>query len=278
MANTEFKNLLYSTDEQGIVTVTFNRPEIKNAMSLWTTLELYRAFDTVQHDPAARAIILTGAKGDAEPSKEAFISGGYFNPAEMESMSAEDRGEIDLEDIAQKKFCLKLLEIEKPVIAAVNGLAIGGGFTVPLACADLIYMSEHAWARFPFVRLGIAPELASSYLFPRYLGMQKAKELFFFGEKLTARELFDLGMVNKVLPHEELLPYAREQALRLIPPGGPSLSVGWTKRIMHKPLIEAVTAALDRENECFKAAFGTEDFMEAITARIQKREPVFKGK
>lgn len=274
----ELKYVRYQPDPQGIVTITINRPEIKNALSLWTTLELYRAFDAADKDPAVLAVILTGAKGGAEPSKEAFSSGGYFNPAEMESMSAADKQEIDLEDIAQKKLCLRLLEIEKPIIAAVNGLAIGGGFTIPFACADLIYLSEHAWARFPFVRLGIAPELASSFLFPRYLGMQKAKELFFFGEKLTARELFELGMANGVLPHDGLLPYAREQALKLIPPGGAPLAVGWTKRIMHRPLIEAIKGALDRENECFKVAFGTADFMEAITARIEKRDPVFRGK
>ncbi len=276
----KFSSLLYSLNDAGIVTVTINRPEIKNALTLRVLLELYRAFDAVEKDPAAMAVIITGArpKDGADPSKEAFSSGGYFNPAELQSLTEEERAEIDLTDIAQKKLCLKIWGLEKPVIAAMNGLAIGGGFTIPFACADLIYASEHAWVRLPFVRLGIAPELASTYLFPRLLGLQKTKEIFFFGEKLGARELLDLGMVNKVLPHAELIPYAREMALKLIAPQGPTMSICWTKRILHQPLVDAVTQALDRENEVLNRTFKTADFAEAITARIEKREPVFKGK
>ena len=280
MEKPQFESLIYSLDEAGIVTITINRPEIKNALTLRVLLELYRAFDAVEKDPAAMAVIITGArpKGGADPSKEAFSSGGYFNPAELQSLTEEERADIDLTDIAQKKLCLKIWGLEKPVIAAMNGLAIGGGFTIPFACADLIYASEHAWVRLPFVRLGIAPELASTYLFPRLLGMQKTKEIFFFGEKLGARELLDLGMVNKVLPHGELLPYAREMALKLIAPQGPTMSIRWTKRILHQPLVDAVTQALDRENEVLNRTFKTADFAEAITARIEKREPVFTGK
>ena len=275
----ELKTVRYELDKEGIVTITINRPEIKNALSFWTLLELYHAFETADNDPAAMAIILTGAKkSGSDPSQEAFSSGGYFNLAELENMDPEDKAQIDLTDVAQKKLCLRLFQIEKPIIAAINGLAIGGGFTIPFACADLIYVSEHAWARFPFVRLGITPELASSYLLPRYLGMQKTKELFFFGEKLGARELLEYGMVNKVLPHDELLPYAREMALKLVLPHGALLAVRWTKKVMHQPLIEAMTAALDRENEMLNRAFGTADFIEAINSRIQKRDPVFKGK
>ncbi len=278
MDTAKLKTVLYSVDEAGIAAITINRPEIKNALSLWTLLELYHAFDAAENDPAVMAIILTGAPGGGtDPSKEAFSSGGYFNMAEIENMPPDERAQVDLSDIAQKKLCLKLWNIDKPIIAAINGMAIGGGFTIPFACADLIYISEHAWARFPFVRLGITPELASSYLLPRYLGMQKTKELFFFGEKLSARELLEYGMVNRVLPHNELLPYAREMALKLVLPRCAPLAVRWTKKIMHQPLVDAVSAALDRENEMMGKAFGTADFMEAITARIQKREPVFKG-
>ncbi len=274
----EFTSILYRRDEAGIVTVTINRPDIKNALTLRVLLDLYRAADAFERDPAALVLILTGAPppGSADPAAEAFSSGGYFNPAELESLSAEERSAIDLTDIALKKLCLKLWGLEKPVIAAINGLAIGGGFTIPAAGADLIYASEHAWVRFPFVRLGIAPELASSYLFPRLIGMQRTKELF-FGEKLTARELAELGLVNKILPHARLLPHAREMALKLIPPHGAPLAVRWTKQLLHQPLVEAVTRALDRENEVLNKAFGTADFFEALSARLERREPAFKG-
>jgi len=125
-----------------------------------------------------------------------------------------------LTDIAQKKLCLKLWSLYKPVIVAMNGLAIGGGLTIPLACADLIFASEHAWARLPFVSLGIVPEFASSYFLPRLLRFQRAKEIMFFGEKITAQQLLEMGIVNRVLPHGELISYARETALKLIPPRG----------------------------------------------------------
>jgi enoyl-CoA hydratase/carnithine racemase len=276
----DFTSIVYDLDDCGVATITINRPEIRNALTLRVLLELFWAADAVAQDPAAKAVIITGAtrQDRTEPSNEAFSSGGYFNPAELESMSAEMQREVDLSDLAQKRLCLKFWQIDKPVIAAVNGLAIGGGFTIPFACADLIYLSEYAWVRLPFVSLGITPELASSYLFPRLLGMHKTKEIFFFGDKLSARELLDLGLVNAVLPHERLIPFSREMALKLIPPCGAYLAVRWTKQILHKPLIEAVTQALDRENEVLNQAFGTADFVEAVSARIEKRDPVFHGR
>ena len=277
----EFKNVIYDKDEEsGIVTVTINRPEIKNALTITVLLELSWAADAVQQDESAKALILTGAKpsGSNDPANEAFSSGGYFDLSEYEALDEATKKEIDLTDIAQKKVCLKLWQLYKPVIAAINGLAIGGGITIPLACADLIYVSEHAWARFPFINLGIVPELASSFLLPRLLGFQRAKEIIFFGEDINADKLFELGLVNKVLAHDELLPYATQKAAKLIPPQGAGLAVNLTKRAMHKPLIEAVTHALDNENKALNKTFSTTDFFEAVAARKEKRAPAFKGK
>lgn len=277
----KFKNVIYDKDEDsGIVTVTINRPEIKNALTITVLLELSWAADAVQQDESAKAMILTGARptDSSDPANEAFSSGGYFDLSEYEALDEATKKEIDLTDIAQKKVCLKLWQLYKPVIAAINGLAIGGGITIPLACADLIYVSEHAWARFPFINLGIVPELASTFLLPRVLGFQRAKEICFFGEDLNAEKLFELGLVNKVLPHDELLPYATETTAKLIPPQGAGLAVNLTKQAMHKPLIEAVTHALDNENEALNKTFSTTDFFEAVAARKEKRAPVFKGK
>jgi len=281
MESREFKNVIYDKDEDsGIVTVTINRPEIKNALTITVLLELSWAADAVQQDESAKAMILTGAKpaDSNDPANEAFSSGGYFDLSEYEALDEATKKEIDLTDIAQKKVCLKLWQLYKPVIAAINGLAIGGGITIPLACADLIYVSEHAWARFPFINLGIVPELASSFLLPRLLGFQRAKEIIFFGEDLKADKLLELGLANKVLPHGELLPYATQKAAKLIPPQGAGMAVSLTKQAMHKHLIEAVTHALDNENEALNKTFSTTDFFEAIAARKEKRAPVFKGK
>lgn len=276
----DFKNVLYEKDgNTGIVTVTINRPDVKNALTPGVLIELPRAIDAVAQDETALAMIITGAKpeGGCEPDKEAFCSGGYFDFAEIESLSQEEKDEIDFTDIARKKLCLKLWNVYKPVIVAMNGLAIGGGITIPLACADLIYASEHAWARFPFIRLGIIPELASSYLLPRLIGMQKTKEIMFFGEDIPARELEKFGIVNKVLPHDELISYAKEMALKLVPPRGAYMAVRLTKEVLHKQLIEKVTHALDLENEALLKTFSSKDFFESLTARMEKREPVFKG-
>ena len=277
----EFTNIIYEKDaETGIVTVTLNRPEIRNALTLVVLLELYRAVDNIENDDTAKSMIITGAKtpDSDDPAGEAFSSGGYFNLADLESMDEKTKSEIDLTDIAQKKLCLKFWQLDKPVIAAINGLAIGGGFTVPLACADLIYVSEYAWVKLPFINIGLIPELASSYLLPRLVGFQRAKEIIFFGEKLPALKLYDMGLVNKVLPHDELIPYAKKMALKLIPPQGAGLATRLAKQAFHKPLIEAVTKALDIENEGLNKTIASADFWEALAARKEKREPVFKGK
>jgi 2-(1,2-epoxy-1,2-dihydrophenyl)acetyl-CoA isomerase len=276
----DFKNINYDKDDEtGIVTVTINRPEIKNALAVMVLYELYWAVDAIETDPKAKAMILTGAKSpeDEDPANEAFSSGGYFNLADLEALDEETKHQIDLTDIAQKKLCLKLWQLDKPVIAAINGLAIGGGFTIPLACADLIYISEHAWVKLPFISLGLIPELASSYLLPRLVGFQRAKEIFFFGEKLPASTLYDMGLVNEVVAHEELLAHAKQMALKLIPPLGAGLAARLAKKALHGPLIEAVTRALDAENEGLNQTIASADFWEAIAARKEKREPVFKG-
>jgi enoyl-CoA hydratase/carnithine racemase len=280
MTPNEFTDICYRKEDSGLVTITINRPEIKNALTIRVVMELFYAAEAFEKDPRAGVALITGARppGPADPAREAFSSGAYFNPAEVQAISALNLPDFDPSDIALKKLCLKWFGINKPLVAAINGLAIGGGFTIPLACADLIYVSEHAWVRLPFGRLGLTPELASSFLMPRLIGLQKTKEIFFFGEKLEARQLLELGLVNKVLPHDQLLPYAREMALRLVPPYGAPLAIHWTKEILHKPLIESLTQALDRENEMLNRAFGTEDFFEALSARLEKREPVFKGK
>ena len=276
----DFREILYQKEDNGIVTVTLNIPKRKNALSQYTYYELFCAAEAMEKDDAARVMIITGAKDPDvnDPAKEAFSSGGYFNPESMAGVSEEVKAQLDPTDIAQKYFTLKMWQFDKPVIAAVNGLVVGGAFTMCISCCDLIYCSEHAWASLPFIGLGIIPELASSYLLPRLIGFQRAKEIMFFSERIPAKKLMDLGLINKVLPHDELLPYARERALKLIPPQGAGYAVRMAKRALHQPLLDAVTTALDLENKGLNKAFTTADFTEAIMARSERRPPVFKGK
>jgi 2-(1,2-epoxy-1,2-dihydrophenyl)acetyl-CoA isomerase len=267
----EFEDIIYEKEDNGLVTVTLNIPKRKNAMSQITFLELWYAIDAMEKDKKTRAMIITGAE-------DAFSSGGYFNMKMFEMIPPELKKEIDITDIAQKKLCLKFWKFDKPVIAAINGLAVGAGFTMPLTCADLAYMAEDAWIGLYFVKRAIVPEFATSWLLPMLVGFQKAKELIYFGDKITAQQALDMGLVNGVLPKDELLPFARKQALRLIPPSGPSLALKWMKRIIHRPLIDLVSHALDMENKALNKVATSGDFRESIKALKEKRDAVFKGK
>ena len=260
--------------------VTLNVPERKNAMSFITNLELFYAVQAMEEDDGARAMIITGAKdpNNGDPTKEAFSSGGYFTPKLFTDIPEEIKKEIDLTDLAAKRLCLKLFNFDKPVVAAINGMAIGAGFTMPLSGADLIYMSEHAWIEFPFVgRLGILPEFALTYFLPRMMGFQKAKEIVYFPKRIPAQQALEWGWVNEVVPHDELMPRAQEMARKLIPPDGPGLAVRLAKRAFHQPYIDAVTKALDVENQGLTHTMKSHDFGEGLKARKEKRPPVFKG-
>ena len=276
----DFKDIIYHKDDNGIVTVTINTPKRKNSMSSLTFFEVRCAVDALVKDETAHLMILTGAKdpNSYDPKKEAFSSGAYFNPDALDGVSDEIKAQIDFKDIAQAELVLKMWQCDKPIIAAINGLVIGGAFTMCMSGCDLIYCSEHAWASLPFVGLGIIPELASTFLMPRLIGLQRTKEFMFFGERYTAQQLFELGIANKVLPHDQLLPYVREKAMKLIPPNAPAFAVRTTKQTINKPLIEAVRTALGLENKGLQVAMASADFKEGQKARMEKRAPVFTGK
>ncbi|MHA1782701.1 MAG: enoyl-CoA hydratase/isomerase family protein [Promethearchaeota archaeon] len=271
----DFQDIIYEKEENGICTITFNRPERKNAFSFITFLEIATVLDDMEADKNARVLIMTGCK-----EARAFSSGGYFNMKMLTSIPEELKKEIDFLDIAQKKICLKFWDFSKPVIAAINGLAVGAGITMPLACADLIYMADDpdTWLGFYFVKRAIVPEFGTSFVLPFYLGFQKAKEILYFGDKIHAKEAEKLGLINRALPPEELIPHAREQALKLIPPKGPSVALKLMKKTMHDYFRQIISQTLDKENEALRAAFKTHDMRESTRALQEKREPKFKGK
>ena len=267
----DFEDIIYEKEDNGICTVTISRPEARNAVTYITFLEIYIVLEDMEKDKNTKVLIITG-----DPRGNAFTSGGYFRPEMIEKMKKYP--EIDLMDIAQKKVCMKFWNFTKPVIAAINGMAIGGGITMPLAGADLIYMAEDAWFGFYFSKRAIIPEFASTFLLPFYVGFQKAKEILYFGQRLTAQESYDLGIVNKVLSKEELIPYAREQALKLIPPKGPSLSIKLIKKTMHAYFKEILDRTLDLENKALRKTFTSKDFNESMKALKEKRDPFFIGR
>ena len=271
----DFEDIIYKKEENGICTITFNRPERRNALSFVTFLEIQTALDDMEKDKNSKVLIITGS-----PEGRAFSSGGYFNMKMVTQIPEDIMKDIDLMDIAQKKTCMKFWNFKKPVIAAINGLAIGAGFTMPLAGADLIYMADdpETYLGLIFVKRAIVPEFGLSFLLPFYVGFQKAKELLYFGDKIHAKEAERLGLINKALPPEKLLPFVRKQAERLIPPKGPSLALNLMKKTMHDYFREIISSTLDKENEALQAAFKTRDMRESTKALMQKREPIFKGK
>jgi len=269
----DIKEVIYEKEDNGICTLTFNIPKRRNALSYVTFLEIWTVLDDMEKDKNAKVLIITGCK-----EADAFSSGGYFNMKYVTSIPPEIMEEIDLMDIAQKRLCMKFWNFNKPVIAAINGLAVGIGITLPLVGADLIYMSEDAWLGFYFVKRAVIPEFSSSFVLPFLVGFQKAKEIIYFGDKITGHQAENLGLVNKVLAPEDLMPYTKEQALRLIPPKGPSMALNRMKKVMHNYFREIISRTLDLENEALRKSMTTSDFRAATKSLITKKEPIFKGK
>lgn len=274
----EFNDIKYKVTEKGIALLTLHTPKRKNALSPVTFLELWHAVDHFEQDDNAHAMVITGGVEPGTPAdKEAFSSGGYFNPDALEGLPSDVEAQLDLEDIAQKRTTLKFFSCHKPILAAVNGLTIGGAFTLIIAAADQIYLSEHAWAQLPFAKLGIAAELGSTFLLPRMLGMQKTKTLLYYPERLTPDQLVSLGIASAVIPHHLLLEHTLEQAEKLIPPKGAPLAIQEMKRCLNDPLIPALSAALDQENVALRKLMKSRDFAEGIMARIERRDAAFTG-
>lgn len=269
----DFTDIVYEKEDNGICTATISRPERRNAISQLTWLELETILADMEQDEKSKVLIITG-----DPKGRAFSSGGYFDPKAAQMIPDTIKKEIDFTDMARIKTVSALFNFSKPIIAAINGLAIGGGITMPLVGADLIYMAEDAWIGFYFVKRGVIPEFAASFLLPFYVGFQKAKELIYFGDKITAQQALELRLVNKVLPNDQLIPYAREQALRLIPPKGPTRAINLMKKTMHKYFREVLTTTVGLENEVWKTLVNSRDMMESTKALKEKREPVFTGK
>jgi 2-(1,2-epoxy-1,2-dihydrophenyl)acetyl-CoA isomerase len=246
----------------GVVTLTLNRPEKKNAMNMAMFNELRDAFREVDASETDRVLVITGA-GDA------FCSGADLS----------DRGN-DTRHITMRlhwvaDIALALHRIPKPVIAKVNGIAVGAGLNLALGC-DLIVASETARFSEIFARRGLSIDFGGSWLLPRLIGMHRAKELALFADIISAKEAADMGLFNRVVPAADLDAFVADWASRLA--AGPPIAMAMTKRLLTNSFSMTMDEALEAEGMAQSVNAGTEDSPEAIRAFLEKREPRFKGR
>jgi enoyl-CoA hydratase len=259
----EFKNLLIETNT-GITTLTINRPQALNALTSEVVQELECALYELDLDASVKAVVLTGA------GEKAFVAGADIK--EMSEISA-----FEAHDFARKGQRLMLLmrKMRKPVIAAVNGFALGGGLELALAC-DFIYASEKAKFGFPEVGLGIIPGFGGTQNLPRLIGPGRANELIFSGRIITAAKALDWGIVNEVFAPEELLPKALATAREIT--GKSPLGVAYAKDAIVNGLNMTKEDGFRYESSLFGVLFATADQREGMGAFIEKRPAEFKGK
>ena len=262
--STTFENLLYDLDAaSGILTITLNRPTKLNALNAATIAEIDAAVEQALDDAQVRGIILTGS------GEKAFVAGADI--AELAALTpaqaarAAERG--------QEAF-MRIEESTKPVIAAVNGFALGGGCELAMAC-HMRVASENARFGQPEVNLGLLPGYGGTQRLPQLIGKGKAIELLLTADQVKADEALRLGLVNHVVPQAELLDFCRQLLGKIL--GKAPVAVGL--------VLECVNAHYDKgtdgyaaEAHAFGQAFGTDDFKEGTTAFVEKRAAVFMGK
>lgn len=262
--NGSFETIVVSP-EGGVCTITLNRPEILNALSPQMLDELIEALDQAGKDDTIRAVIITGAG-------KAFSAGG---DVKLDVSQVSKMAPFEFRSYMHHRIVKLIWEMEKPVIAAINGIAVGGAFDIALAC-DIRFASEKARLSEIFVRMGIISDLGGVYFLPRLVGLGKAKLLTFTGDIIDAQEAERMGIVDKVFPHDELLPATRQLAERLA--NGPTRAIAMAKIAMHKSLNMDLNTSLDYTTNLQHLLVHTEDHKEAFSAFLEKRKPVFKGK
>ncbi len=256
-----YETILYDVSE-GVATVTLNRPDSLNSVNEQLGRELLDALRSAEKDAAARALVLTGAG-------RAFCAGQDLRERQGSTVSLGESLRTRYNPII-----LRMRRLEKPIVGGVNGVAAGAGMSLALAC-DMIVASEKAQFIEVFMRVGLVPDSGSSYFLPRLVGYTKAFELMSLAEPLAATDAQSLGIVNRVVPGEELQTATRELALRLAQ--SPTRSLGLLKRELNRALEAGLEEALEYEAHMQELAGRTEDHKEGVAAFVDKRQAQFRG-
>jgi enoyl-CoA hydratase len=245
--------------------ITINRPKVLNALSDQTLAELNIALADLGAESAIRAIIVTGS------GNKSFVSG-----ADISGLQALETAQEGFEHSrSAHQILTRIRELDKPVIMAVNGYALGGGCELAMA-GDIIIASENASFGQPEVNLGIIPGFGGTQRLPRLVGRTKALELILTGDRISAREALQIGLVNKVVPQESLMDAAREMAEKIAHKA--PLAVALAKRAVYDGLDMTLQMGSDSEMTYFGLAVGTADRKEGTSAFLEKRQPNWQGK
>jgi 2-(1,2-epoxy-1,2-dihydrophenyl)acetyl-CoA isomerase len=265
------KTLLYEVD-RGVATITLNRPAVLNAINPQMIEELQLTLNSVRDDISVRAVVLTGAG-------RGFCSGADLKARQRvkPSEAPPDASQAGADRLRRtyNPLILGIRTIEKPFIAAVNGVAAGAGCNLALAC-DIVLASDEARFGNVFMRIGLIPDCGGHFFLPRLVGFHKAAELMFTGDVIDAHEAERLGLINRVIPHAELAKQARELAERLA--RGPTRAIGLCKRTLNVGIGADLAAVLNAEAEGQGLASQTEDHWEGVQAFLEKRPARFSGK
>lgn len=252
--------------EGAVEVVTLNRPEVKNSFSFNMIKELGDHFQRLTLDDDVRAVIITGAgKG--------FCTGADLSGPDNRKDIVLPVG-MRLTTQWYGRVIESIMNLEKPVIGAVNGVAAGAGCNLALAC-DIIIASEAASFIQIFARRGLIADMGGTFFLPRLIGMARAKELLFTADDVDARKALEMGMINRVVPHDELMPEAMALAQRLAK--GPTRAIGMLKNMLNRSFESDLACALDREAALQGIAVSTADVKEGIVSFFEKRPPNFTG-
>ncbi len=256
-----FEEILYAV-EDGVATITLNRPNALNALTMTLLRETNKAFKTAGRDTNVRCIMLTGAG-------RAFSAGADLKGATERTgpLSAALRA-------GYNPLITTMTTLEKPIIGVINGVAAGAGCGIALAC-DMRIASDKASFIQAFSGIGLIPDSGSTWFLPRMIGYARAFEMMVTAERVSAETAHQWGMVNHVVPHAQLAEISQAWANRLAI--GPTRAYGLTKRALNKAMRVSLTDALEYEAQIQDIAAATDDFPEGVAAFLEKRKPNFQG-
>ncbi len=253
-----YENIIFEKEEN-IATITFNRPEAMNALNNQTRAEFGQAIQDVASDDAIKVLILTG-------SGKAFVAGSDIKEFNATTPFAA-HSIMRLGEMVEK--------LEKPVIAAVNGFCLGGGNEIAMGC-DIIIASEKAKFGQTEINIGIIPGGGGTQRLPRLIGASRAKELIYTGDIIRAEEADRLGLVNRVVPMDELMPAAKELAKKIAAKSAAALKLA--KTAINRGMQTNLESGLKYEYELYSLSLSLEDKLEGVNAFLEKRAPKFVGR